>query len=124
MESSIQRPTMRVLALAVAFALPCCVAAQTPQAGGAVPSVPSSADRHLLDAWMSRYAPAFSSASDGRFLLQIEIREVLIYDKPSTGALVVGRLEQGAEEEADLKDRKSTRLNSSHVALSRMPSSA
>jgi hypothetical protein len=94
---------MRVLALAVAFALPCCVAAQTPQAGGAVPSVPSSADRHLLDAWMSRYAPAFSSASDGRFLLQIEIREVLIYDKPSTGALVVGRLEQGAEVEADLK---------------------
>ncbi len=91
------------LALAVSLALAGGVSAQVPQSAVNPPPEPSAADHHLLDAWMSRFAPAFSSASDARFLLQVEVREVLIYDKPSTGALVIGRLEQGIEVEADLK---------------------
>lgn len=96
-------PAARALALAVSMALPGMLWAQVQQPGGIAPPEPSAADRYLLDAWLSRFAPAFSSASDMRFLLQVEVREVLIYDKPSVSALVVGRLEQGVEVEADLK---------------------
>ena len=96
-------PAARALALAVSMALPGMLWAQAQQPGAIAAPEPSAADRYLLDAWLSRFAPAFSSASDMRFLLQVEVREVLIYDKPSVSALVVGRLEQGVEVEADLK---------------------
>jgi len=46
-------------------------------------------------------APAASAAD--RYLLQVEVPEVLIYEKPDTASLVVGRLEQGIEVEADRK---------------------
>ena len=62
-----------------------------------------------------------------------EIRRSLIrkVDWGSVGFQVIGEAENGAEAlelteklEPDLLDRKSTRLNSSHLARSRMPSSA
>lgn len=77
--------------------------AQVQQPENAATPVPSAADRYLLDAWISKFAPAFSSSADARYLLHVEVAEVLIYDKPSASALVVGRLEQGIEVEADLK---------------------
>ena len=46
----------------------------------------------------------------------IEIRQII-----SSGYIVTGKQEQ---QEHGLKDRKSTRLNSSHRSLTRMPSSA
>jgi hypothetical protein len=38
-----------------------------------------------------------------RYLLHVEVPEIAIYEKPNTAALVVGRLEQGIEIEADRK---------------------
>jgi hypothetical protein len=46
-------------------------------------------------------APAASTAE--RYLLHVEVPEVLIYEKPDATSLVVGRLEQGIEVEADQK---------------------
>ncbi len=77
--------------------------AQSQQSADTVPPVPPVAERYLLDAWLSKFAPAFSSSADVRYLLQVEVPVVAIYDKPSANALVVGRLEQGVEVEADLK---------------------
>jgi len=47
-------------------------------------------------------APASAPAQE-RYLLHIEVPEIAIYEKPDTGSLVVGRLEQGIEVEADRK---------------------
>ena len=98
------RPLLRALALTIFLAgLPGYVGAQVQPPENAVSPAPSAADRYLLDAWISKFAPAFSSAADARYLLHVEVSEVLIYDKPSVSALVVGRLERGIEVEADLK---------------------
>ncbi|MDB5811141.1 MAG: hypothetical protein JWN94_3263 [Betaproteobacteria bacterium] len=52
-------------------------------------------------------APAQKSApelaSAGRLLLHVEVPEVLIYEKPDAASLVVGRLEQGTDVEAEEK---------------------
>lgn len=43
------------------------------------------------------------TAAAERYLLHVEVPEVFIYDKPDATALVIGRLEQGIEVEADQK---------------------
>ena len=47
-------------------------------------------------------AKAEASAPE-RYLLHVEVPEIAIYDKPNAADLVVGRLEQGTEVEADRK---------------------
>jgi hypothetical protein len=56
-------------------------------------------------AWTASAAePAGAPApAPERYLLHVEVPEVAIYEKPNTSALVVGRLEQGVEIEADRK---------------------
>jgi hypothetical protein len=48
-------------------------------------------------------APAPASVAPERYLLHVEVPEVLIYEQPDAAALVVGRLEQGIEVAADEK---------------------
>lgn len=97
-------PLSRTLLLATIVAsMSGQLCAQSQQSVDTVPPEPPDADRYLLDAWISKFAPAFSSAAAVRYLLQVEVPVVPIYDKPSSSALVVGRLEQGSEIEADLK---------------------
>ena len=50
------------------------------------------------------------------------VRRMRFYDVYAGNA--VGALWTGAQDPVDVLDRKSTRLNSSHLAVSRMPSSA
>lgn len=92
-----------LLSLAAVAGVPGALLAQAqPPAIG----TPSAADRSALDAWLSRHAPAFASpdaATAGRFLLQVEVAVVQIYDMPDSAGLVVGRLEQGVEVEAEVK---------------------
>lgn len=96
-------PVLRALVVAISLAFSGSASAQSqPSANPTTPELPST-DRYMLDAWISKFAPAFSSEADARYLLQVEVREVLIYDKPSVSGLVVGRLEQGTEVEADLR---------------------
>ena len=98
-----QRVLRGAATLAVSAAFSGLGYAQSPQPNlGSAQAVPVT-DQYLLDAWTAKYAPAFSSAVESRFLLQIEVPVVPIYDKPSLGAVVLGRLEQGTEIEADLK---------------------
>ena len=82
---------------------PLCAQVQTPATDPpAAASVPA---RDPLDAWLLKFAPAFTGSADAslRYLLHVEVPEVLIYEKPDANALVVGRLEQGIEVEADQK---------------------
>ena len=96
------------VSLAAVAGAPGALLAQAQPPAIVIPPAPASAatDRSALDAWLSRHAPAFASpdaSTAGRFLLQVEVPSVQIYDMPDTAGLVVGRLEQGVEVEADVK---------------------
>ena len=56
-------------------------------------------------------------------------KDMTIYTAAELKPLILGSLKESATQQIDLSgvaeiDRKSTRLNSSHIPLSRMPSSA
>ena len=51
-------------------------------------------------------------------------KDAAFIDRLTLDAAAIEAMAEGVEQVAALPDRKSTRLNSSHVALSRMPSSA
>ncbi len=76
----------------------------------------------------ARRAGAVKVEVDGRLMWTVTreaaeregLREGQVIEEP-----LAGRLEGAADEEAAVRtDRKSTRLNSSHTDISRMPSSA
>ncbi len=106
-----KRPMLRKLLLTATLG---CLSgqlyAQTQKPETIETPAPSVPDRYLLDSWLSKFAPDFSSAADVRYLLHVEVPSVLIYDKPSISGLVVGRLEQGVEVEANLKTGEWYRL--------------
>ena len=54
--------------------------------------------------------------------LEAEVRDSGAF--PATIAVMDGRIRIGLDDDALERDRKSTRLNSSHIQKSRMPSSA
>ncbi len=85
MEYNFSGWVLRALAL---FALALCV---TGELGAQAPAPAANS------------ASARPSASPERFLLHVEVPEILIYENPDATALVVGRLEQGIEIEADQK---------------------
>ncbi len=98
-----RRVLRRAAAIAVSVAFTGLGYAQTPSPESGAAQLARPTERYLLDAWTAKFAPAFSSAIETRFLLQVEVPVVAIYDKPSVNALVIGRLEQGIEIEADLR---------------------
>ena len=108
MESRMQNHLLRCALLRAALLSLAAVAPGALLAQAQPPAIvtPPAADRSGLDAWLFRHAPAFASpdaSTAGRFLLQVEVPWVLIYDMPDSAALVVGRLEQGVEVEAEVK---------------------
>ena len=63
----------------------------------------------FAQAWAQSTAPATPTApvvapAADRYLLLIEVPEIPVFDKPDAAALVVGRIEQGVEIEADQKN--------------------
>src|SRR5664279_2405110 len=62
-----------------------------------------------MPGWLLAQTPAATTvaatttAATGRYLLHVEVPEVLIYEKPDIAAVIVGLLEQGTELESDLK---------------------
>ena len=64
--------------------------------------------------------------SDGNITVSFNYRNGMggLFKVPAYDLALIKNIEQYANEKADRQDRKSTRLNSSHLKLSRMPSSA
>ena len=59
------------------------------------------------------------------FIISFAIFAYVVMDGFDLGiGILFPTLEEGRERDTAMKDRKSTRLNSSHIPLSRMPSSA
>ena len=82
--------------------------------------------QHILDALTDVEMPRLKSEPEMTGLVEIPGHAVPTY---ASGALVVGSGAAGLRAAVELrrrgvKDRKSTRLNSSHSQQSRMPSSA
>ena len=73
----------------------------------------------LMEA-VDNYIPQPERAKDRPFLMPIED----VFSISGRGTVVTGRVERGVVNVGDEVDRKSTRLNSSHTDISRMPSSA
>ena len=54
----------------------------------------------------------------------VNAAETIVGDLPNFSAVSIGWHEDVQDARDDIADRKSTRLNSSHTSVSRMPSSA
>ena len=74
------------------------------------------ADRLLLTKWHDRRDPIGKAVGRERLLLELDVGAGVVAKPAAASAIRTGPLEH--------QDRKSTRLNSSHITRSRMPSSA
>ena len=72
-----------------------------------------------LEDWRNRQVAALGNPAD-----MPKVADLVISDDDLRETIEKNQLKKMRERGSDLTDRKSTRLNSSHVSESRMPSSA